>query len=550
MRIKSKKFEHYVGKVYDLAVDNSHSYNVEDIGVHNSSAGSLVCYCLGITDLDPLKYGLMFERFLDPSRKELPDIDLDFQDVDIVKDMLRDMFGGDNVACLSSYGTFQVKGLMKDLSRVYDLDHGEINKANKKIESELKILYKDNDKSTLAITLDDLERVSPTFNAFMERYPNINRLFKKLYGKVRHIGRHASGVIVGDDLPSETAVFTSKGVVQTSFTEGIVNKNISAMGFVKLDILSIATLGVIDGTLRLMEQRGLGKYEDLRENLRPHKLDMNDLKVMKQIFWKGNTDGIFQVTSSGMQRLFQKIKPDCFDDISAAVSLYRPGPLGSKMDKLYGENKKKAKAGKLEFEHPLLESILKETYGCLVYQEQLMKVCQFLGKMELKDVQRVRKQLLKKDKSKTPEFLKKEAEELSAMFIKGCQENGLTESAAEKWWKNLLFFGNYGFNCLSDRTPLIIIRDGRQLTTVIGRVRLGDMIRTRDEKTRNDEWTEIVNVFDNGEREMVRFVLDTGERLTCTWDHKFRTTSGKMLPIREIVEKNLEIVKKDVDFVE
>jgi DNA polymerase-3 subunit alpha len=409
-----------------------------------SAAGSLTCYMLGITDLDPIKHGLLFERFLDPTRVENPDIDVDFEDADEAKEMLRQMFGEDNVACLSTYGTFQIKGLLKDLARVYDLDHNEVNRVNKKIESELRVLYHNQDKSTIVIKLEDIERVSPAFNNFVEEYPEVGTHLKKLYGRNRHVGRHACGVIIGDNLAAETAIFCSKGVVQASFTEGIVNKNISTMGFVKFDILSIATLKVIDHALHLIADRTGKQYSELRESIRPHNLDLDDMNVIKKIFWEGNFAGIFQFTEKGIRRLAMKIKPEGFKDVSAICSLYRPGPLGSGMDKLYFENKQNK--DNIKYDHPVLEQIMGHTYGCLVYQEQLMQVCQLLGKMEFKDVQRVRKVLLKKDKSKGEEFLKKEGEELKGKFILGCKENGLTEQKAEEWWKNLLYFGGYGFN--------------------------------------------------------------------------------------------------------
>jgi DNA polymerase-3 subunit alpha len=417
-----------------------------------SAAGSLVCYMLGITDLDPLKHDLMFERFLDPSRVELPDIDTDFEDPDAVKEILRRIFGEDNVASLSSYGTFQIKGLLKDVGRVFDIDHQEINKLNKRIESELRVLYVNQDKSTIVIKLEDIERVSPAFNEFVEKYPDAASHLKQLYGRNRHVGRHAAGIIIGDNLPAETAVFTVKDkdtgrmLTQTSFTEGIVNKNISAMGFVKFDLLGLATLRVIHHALGLISERTGKPVEELRESIRAHNLDLDDMKVLKHVFWDGNFAGIFQFTEKGIRGVSRVVKPDCFEDIVAIAALYRPGPLGAGVDKLYGENKQKHKNGELKFEHPLLEKILKRTYGCLIYQEQLMQIARELGKMEFKDVQRIRKVLLKKDKSKSEEFLKKENDELKGKFIVGCKENGLTEERAEQWWKDMLYFGGYGFN--------------------------------------------------------------------------------------------------------
>ena len=206
-------------------------------------------------------------------------------------------------------------------------------------------------------------------------------------------------------------------------------------------------------------------YDEIRESLRPHNIDLNDQKVMRHVFWEGRFPGIFQFSNRGIRKLAQSIRPDCFEDVSAITSLYRPGPLGSGMHRLYADNKRLALDGKLKFEHPVLEDVLRETHACVVYQEQLMKVCQLLGKMELKDVQRVRKTLLKKDKSKSEEFLKKEGDELRAMFVAGCVENGLTEKRAEEWWKDLLAWGGYGFNSAHSKAYSVITMQCAHLAT-------------------------------------------------------------------------------------
>jgi DNA polymerase-3 subunit alpha len=416
-----------------------------------SAAGSLVCYALGITDLDPLQFDLLFERFLDIDRLELPDIDTDFEDPQAAKDMLKTMFGEDNVASLSSYGTFMIKGLLKDLGRVYGLDHNDVNKVNRAIEKELKVLYKDQDKSTLVVKLEDIERVSPTFNTFVEMNPGLGSQIKKLYGRIRHVTRHAAGVIIGDNLPAETSVFvvTDKEeggqIVQTSFTEGIVNKNLSAMGFVKMDILGLANLRIINYAIELITgaKKGEPAFEEFYEGLRAHRLDLNDMKVMKRIFWEGNFAGIFQFTEPGIRALAKRVKPDSFTDISATCSLYRPGPLKGGYDKVYVN----AKHGEVQsLGHPVLDELLGATKGCLVFQEQLMKVCSVFGKMTGKEVNRVRKVLLKKDKSKTEEFLKKENDELFASFIKGTREHGYPDDKALKLWEDIKAFGGYAFN--------------------------------------------------------------------------------------------------------
>lgn len=409
-----------------------------------SAASSLICYLNGITNLDPIEHKLLFERFINPDRAELPDIDTDFQDSDEAREMLREMFGEDNVACISTYSTFNIKGLLKDVARVYDLDHKEINRANKKIESELRVLYKGQDKSTLIIRLEDIKRVSSTYNSLIQKYPVLGTHIEKLYGRNRHVGRHACGVVIGDDLPSEMAVFKNKETLQTSFTEGIINKNVSTMGFVKFDLLSLSTLSVIDKCLRLICDRHDMTYEDAKKMIDPLYMDLDDQHVLKTVFWEGNFTGIFQFTNKGIRKVALNIKPDCFNDVAAIGALYRPGPLGSGMDKLYADYKKNPE--KIEYLHPLMREILEETHGCLVYQEQMLNIGHLIGKLSMKDTNRLRKLLLKKDKSKQDDFLHDEKEYLITEFTKGCVENELTETQAKQLWNMMEKFGGYGFN--------------------------------------------------------------------------------------------------------
>lgn len=410
-----------------------------------SAAGSLICYLTGITNIDPIEHKLMFERFINLDRIETPDIDLDFQDVDRVKDILRRDFGEDNVACISTYGTNQIKGLLKDVCRVYDIDHNEVNRVNGQIEREMKALYKEGEtRSAITIKLDDVYRLSPTFNAFIQQHPQIERAVKSLYGREHHVGRHASGVIIGDDLPSETSVFVSKGVVQASFTDGIVNKSASNMGLVKFDILGLATLDVISQACKLIASRTNRSYEQVLQEIDPKTMDFNDLNVMKTVFWEGNMTGIFSVTSQGMMKLFQQVKPTCFEDVAATCALFRPGPLGSGMDQMYARRKNGLE--EVTYDHPILEEIMKDTYGCLVYQEQMLEVGRRMGKMSWKDTNRLRKLFLKKDKSKQDDYIKKEEDELKAKLIQGVVENGLTAEKGEELWEMLSKFGGYGFN--------------------------------------------------------------------------------------------------------
>lgn len=409
-----------------------------------SSAGSLICYLSGITNIDPIEHNLMFERFINPDRIEVPDIDLDFQDVDRVKDLLRTRFGQDNVACISTYGTSQIKGLLKDLCRVHGIDHSECNKANAAIEKELKVLLAEGEtRSALSIKLEDVYRNSPTFNAFVARYPQIEHGVKSLYGREHHVGRHASGVVIGDDLPAETSVFTSKGVVQTSFTDGIVNKVLSQMGLVKFDILGLATLKVIDYCCKLIAERNDRDIQSIIDEIDPAKIDYDDERVLKTVFWDGNMTGIFQVTSKGMERLYQRVKPTCFADVAAVPALYRPGPLESGMDTLYADRKNGIEV--VEYDHPILEEILKETYGTFVYQEQILEMGRRLGKLSWGDTNRLRKLFLKRTKDAAGKR-DSEAEELEAKLTAGFKENGMSDAWCKKTWDDLSKWARYGFN--------------------------------------------------------------------------------------------------------
>lgn len=409
-----------------------------------SSAGSLICYLSGITNIDPIEHNLMFERFINPDRIEVPDIDLDFQDVDRVKDILREKFGKDNVACISTYGTSQIKGLLKDLCRVHDIDHNECNRVNAAIDKELKVLLKEGEtRSALSIKLDDVYRLSPTFNAFIAKYPQVERGVKSLYGREHHVGRHASGVVIGDDLPAETSIFTSKGVVQASFTDGIVNKTLSQMGLVKFDILGLATLKVIDLACRLIAEKRGRTIESVTAEIDPKNLNYNDENVLKTVFWEGNTTGVFQITSAGMVKLFQRVKPTSFNDVAAVPALYRPGPLESGMDGTYADRKNGLEP--VEYDHPILEEILKETYGVYVYQEHILEMGRRLGKLSWGDTNRLRKLFLKRTKDAAGKR-DAEGEELKAKLIQGFKENGLDERWGEKTWGELEKWARYGFN--------------------------------------------------------------------------------------------------------
>lgn len=398
-----------------------------------SAAGSLLCYVLNITDLDPLEHGLLFERFLNPDRKDLPDIDTDYQNPDDVKEMLREQFGKDNVACISTFHTFNVKGLLKDLGRIHDMDHKVLDGITARIDTEMASL-KGPEGLPPEIPIEMATGASPTLKQFLNDHPNINRYFVELYGKNRHLGRHAAGVVIGDDLPHETAVVTSKGVVQSSFTQGQGNSDLAAMGLVKHDILKLDTLEVIDHAVKLISNTTGKSYKEIYESLRPCNLNLNDQKVLKHVFHDGNFCGIFQYSKKGIQRLAMQLKPTCFDDIVALGAIYRPPALHAGMDEMYVKGKQDPSS--IKYDHPILKEILEPTMGCMIYQEQVMATAHKLGKMTLPEAEKLRKLISKKQSLK----------EMEDKFIAGCIENGFPEEKARKLYEDMKGWSGYGFN--------------------------------------------------------------------------------------------------------
>lgn len=513
-----------------------------------SAAGSLICYLTGITNIDPIEHKLMFERFINLDRIETPDIDLDFQDVDRVKDILRRDFGENNVACISAYGTNQIKGLLKDVSRVYGIDHNEVNKVNAQIEREMRAIVAEGEtKSAIVIKLDDIYRLSPSFNSFISSHKEIESSVRSLFGREHHVSRHASGVVIGDDLPSETSIFVRDGVVQASFTDGIVNKSASNMGLVKFDILGLATLEVISYACKLIASRTSRTYEDVLYEIDPKVMNFNDLEIMKTVFWNGNMTGIFSVTSQGMMKLFQQVKPTSFEDISAVCALYRPGPLGSGMDQMYARRKNGLE--NVTYDHPILEDILKDTYGCLVYQEQMLEIGRRMGKMDWKDTNRLRKLFLKKDKSKQDDYIKKEEDELRQKLINGVVENGLTNTKGQELWEMLSKFGGYGFNaCLTGDTVLIRSSANENCKQEVS---INELWENQESRTKTGGMTPIAKkmkyagvqvlqldpdgrirpgklkrVISNGIKDVWEIRTESGKSIKATLNHRFFTTDG------------------------
>ncbi|MBE0596232.1 MAG: DNA polymerase III subunit alpha [Desulfuromonadales bacterium] len=385
-----------------------------------SAAGSLVCYAIRITDIDPLPYNLLFERFLNPERVSMPDIDVDFciYGRERVIDYVREKYGAANVAQIITFGTMQAKGVIRDVGRALNMPYGEVDKIAKLVPGMLNI------------TLKEALQQEPKLRELVEKDPKIKELFTialALEGLTRHASTHAAGVVVTPKaLPEYLPLYTDpkSGGQVTQYAMSYVEK----IGLVKFDFLGLRNLTVIDNAVKLIRA---GKTPDLDVAT----LAYDDPQAY-QLLQAGNTTGVFQLESSGMKELLVKLKPSCFEDIIAVCALYRPGPLGSGMVDDFIQRKHGKKA--ITYDFPQLEPILKDTYGVIVYQEQVMQIAQVLGGYTLGGADLLRRAMGKKK----PEEMAKQKE----IFLAGAKKGGVDLKKAEGVFDLMAKFAEYGFN--------------------------------------------------------------------------------------------------------
>ena len=417
-----------------------------------SAAGSLVAYALDITQVDPVKYGLLFSRFLRSDAKDYPDIDFDVSDAMGIKELLVREWGDDVVAPISNWNTLQLKSLVKDISKLYGIPFQEVNKVTGKMIQEATgpAKRKHGMKAGVYVpTFEEVKEFSPSLQAFLRKYPDVASHIDALYGQVRSCSRHAGGVVIAEDLDKHMPLISSKSVRQTPWSEGQNVRHLEPLGFIKFDILGLSTLRMIEGAISHILRRHHGvenpTHVDIRKyydkHLHPDVLDFNDEKVYKNVFHKGKWAGIFQFTENGAQALCKKAKPNSIIDISAITSIYRPGPLSANVDKSYIEAKKAPAL--TTYLNDVHREITEETYGFLIFQEQIALLAHRLGKnISLDEGNKLRKILTKKgggDKKK--EFIS-----LRTRFVDGCVEKGIRERDAVEMWEKFEFFSGYGFN--------------------------------------------------------------------------------------------------------
>ena len=390
-----------------------------------SAAGSLVAYTLGITQLDPIRYDLLFERFLNPERVSMPDIDVDFcfERRQEVIDYVRRKYGDDCVVQIVTFGTLAARGVIRDVGRVMDLPYAQVDTIAKMIPQELNI------------TIDKALQMNPELKKAYEEQKEIHDLIdtaKRLEGLPRHTSMHAAGVVISQKDVSEYVPLSraSDGSIVTQFTMTTLEE----LGLLKMDFLGLRTLTVIQNAVHLIEQ-------DAGVKLDMQHIDYNDKKVLDSL-GTGRSDGVFQLESAGMKNFMKELKPQSLEDVIAGISLYRPGPMDFIPQYIRGKNRPDT----IKYDCPQLEPILKPTYGCIVYQEQVMQIVRNLAGYTLGRSDLVRRAMSKKKaavmEKERQNFVYGNEEE----GVPGCIANGISEQTANKIYDDMIDFAKYAFN--------------------------------------------------------------------------------------------------------
>ena len=416
--IQKTKFADYFLVVWDIV-----SFTRERgiyFGVRGSAAASLALYCLGVTDVDPLAYGLVFERFLNVERRELPDIDLDFQDDrrDEVLTYVNQKYGSDHVAQIITFGTMGARAAIRDTGRALGMPYAQVDRVARLIPLEL------------TITLDRALEQSRELHDIYHQDAAIRNLVdsaKKLEGMVRHFSTHAAGVVISHEPLIEYVPLQllGKGEQHTVMTQFHM-ENIARLGLLKMDFLGLSNLTILTKVKEIIAQnRGISL--DLQH------IPLDDTKTFESLA-SGETKGIFQLESAGMRRYIKELKPTNFSDIAAMVALYRPGP----MEQIPTFIKAKQGVAPIHYPHPILKEILKETYGVIVYQEQVLFIAQALAGYSLGQADILRKAMGKK----IPAVMKKEERN----FMAGAKKNGISPELAQEVFSLIEPFAGYAFN--------------------------------------------------------------------------------------------------------
>ncbi|MFM6105181.1 MAG: DNA polymerase III subunit alpha [Sphaerospermopsis kisseleviana] len=501
-----------------------------------SAAGSLVAYAMRITNIDPVHHGLLFERFLNPERKSMPDIDTDFciEKRDEVIDYVTRKYGVDRVAQIITFNRLTSKAVLKDVARVLDIPYGEADKMAKMIPvvrgkpTKLKVMVSD-------------QTPAPEFKEKYDNDPNVRRwidMAMRIEGTNKTFGVHAAGVVISAE-PLDEIVPLQRNNDGSVITQYFM-EDLESLGLLKMDFLGLRNLTLIQKTIDLIQQSKGYRIDpdDVTRDERKaqkilakgeHSTLPKDVSQAYSLLESGDLEGIFQLESSGMKQIVRDLKPSNIEDISSILALYRPGPLDAGLIPKFINRKHGREA--IDYESQLLQPILNETYGIMVYQEQIMKIAQDMAGYSLGQADLLRRAMGKKKVA--------EMEKQKQNFIDGSAKNGVKPQVAEKLFADMLKFAEY---CLSYETEV--------LTVEYGFLPIGEIVEKQIEcsvfsvdNNRNVYTQPIAQWHHRGVQELYEYCLDDGSKIRATKDHKFMTNSGEMLPIDEIFERGLDLLK-------